>query len=683
MNTSNIAKQPTPMSVPCTDSQAQMRAPLDISVPIEFGEEPDFERGIGNLKRLREEFGVRRVFITGCPGAGLRITGWSDDLSPYERFGDMLARVREAVADTGLEVGWWNAPTVSIAKNGPFQFMVGREGKEALHTPCPLDKSFVEAICLRIRTVAERARPTAILFEDDLHFAGQRDKTNDGWTGPCCYCPLHLAEFARRCGRVFTREELVAATEGDSTSARELRRLFSEMLSDNLLAFGRRIREAVDAVSPETEMGLAGSGNIFRNNGESICYARAIAGPGRPFIRIPASVYLSDGSMVSMLDGLTYALRNFTLCPRDIRRIAEVDTCPHNPFYMPEAMVSALMAITTALGAEGMLFYGAQYLDDPLEYDGYFRVLRRENARLAALRDTVRDLRLAGVRLVGFQIGIVPLAARYGWPATPVGDGPALLDGNAAEALGAEELRALLEAGGVVLDGPAAACATARGLGALIGAEVRPCDPLPAYREQILPAAGDLRVAGRRVYNSTFAAPTPADICDFFSVDNPLPGVEPLVEYRDPSGRPAGTAVYRFAAPSGARIGVVATTLSWNRTSSLFSLRKREVLSELLEWTARREIPVRVADEANVMLLASASDDGKAIVVTVVNLRADIIDGLALLFAPYWMDASVEELASDGAWQKSSAQRTSSRIRRLEGLFAPGIFRVFKFVKQP
>ena len=129
--------------------------------------------------------------------------------------------------------------------------------------------------------------------------------------------------------------------------------------------------------------------------------------------------------------------------------------------------------------------------------------------------------------------------------------------------------------------------------------------------------------------------------------------------------------------------GVVATTLSWNRSVSLFCSRKREVLSELLEWTARREIPVRVADEANVMLLASASDDGNAMVTTVVNLRPDLIDGLDLLFASHWMDASVEELASDGAWRKISAQRTSSRIRRLEGLFAPGIFRVFKFVKKP
>ncbi len=210
-----------------TNLASRIAEPLDISVPFAFPEEASFEKGVDDLRRLREEFGVRRVFITGCPGLGVRITGWSDDLSPYERFGDMIGRVREALADTGLEIGWWNSPTISIAKNGPFQFMVGRGGAEALHSPCPLDESFVDAVCLRIRTVAERGRPTAILFEDDLHFNGQRDKTNDGWTGPCCYCPLHLAEFARRCGRLYTREELVAATEGDSAEAQELRRLYA------------------------------------------------------------------------------------------------------------------------------------------------------------------------------------------------------------------------------------------------------------------------------------------------------------------------------------------------------------------------------------------------------------------------------------------------------------------------
>ena len=665
-----------------TTSSLGSLEPLDISVPFAFREEASFEQGVADLRRLREEFGVRRVFITGCPGLGVRITGWSDDLAPYERFGDLLARVREAVADTGLEVGWWNTPTVSIAKNGPFQFMVGRGGAEALHTPCPLDKAFVEAVCLRIRTVAGRGHPTAILFEDDLHFTGQRDKTNDGWTGPCCYCPLHLAEFARRCGRAYTREELVAATEGDSDEARRLRGLYAEMLGQNLLDFGRSIRDAVDAVSPETEMGMSGSGDIFHNDSAAIKYARVIAGPGRPFIRIPASLYDSDASLVAMVGKVTGALWNFTLCPRDICRIHEMDTYPHNHFYMPDAMVSALMAYATAIGAEGVLFYGAQYLDDPLEEDGYFRVLRREGKKLAALRDAVRDLRLVGVRLVERDTGLVPLAARYGWPVTPLGkgtggtdEGPALLAGGTAD----DAFRALLEKGGVVLDGPAAAYATSRGLGALIGADVRPCDPRPAFREQILPAAGDLPMAGRRVYNMSFAAPTPAQKCDFFAVADPQPGVEPLVEYRDPAGKSAGIAVYRYEAPSGARIGVVATTLPWNRSASVFSARKREVLSDLLEWTARREIPVRVATEDNVMLLANGDDAGTTLVLTVVNLRPDILDGLALKLGEGWTEASVEELDDAGTWNPIDIPPAVSRIRRIPGAFNPGISRVLRF----
>lgn len=656
-------------------------APLDISVPIEFSEEARFENGIGDLRRLRLEFGVRRVFITGCPGLGVRITGWSEDLSPYERFGDMVGRIREAVADTGLEVGWWDSPTISIAKGGPFQFMVGRGGAEALHSPCPLDEAFVDALCLRIRTVAERARPAAILFEDDLHFNGQRDKTNDGWTGPCCYCPLHLAEFSRRCGHSYTREELLAATEGESAPARELRRRYAEMLGQNLLDFGRRIRAAVDAVSPETTMGMSGSSNLFRNDSAAIKYARVIAGPGRPFIRIPASVYDSNASLVSMAESIGHSPWNFTLCPQDICRIHEMDTYPHNRFYMPDAMVSALMAYTTALGAEGFLFYGAQYLDAPLEADGYFRVLQRESRKLAALRDALRGTHLAGVRLVGREPGLMPIVERYGWAFRLDGDGPALLAGDAAAEMDDATLQSLLERGGVVLDGPAAIHATERGFGTLIGAMARPCDPPPAFREQILPAAGELPMQGRRVYNMSFAAPTPAQKCVFTEVADPLPGVEPLVEYRDPAGRPAGIAIYRYAAPSGARIGVLATRLPGNRSASLFSTRKREVLSGLLEWTARRELPARVAEEANVMLVARADECERSLVITVINLRPDILDGLAILLGDGWAEASAEELDGSGEWRPLPPPPSTSRVRRFEGAVAPGISRIFRLTK--
>ena len=186
-------------------------------------------------------------------------------------------------------------------------------------------------------------------------------------------------------------------------------------------------------------------------------------------------------------------------------------------------------------------------------------------------------------------------------------------------------------------------------------------------------------MAGRRVYNMSFAAPTPAQKCDFFAVADPQPGVEPLVEYRDPAGKSAGIAVYRYEAPSGARIGVVATTLPWNRSASVFSARKREVLSDLLEWTARREIPVRVATEDNVMLLANGDDAGTTLVLTVVNLRPDILDGLALKLGEGWTEASVEELDDAGTWNPIDIPPAVSRIRRIPGAFNPGISRVLRF----
>ncbi len=453
------------------------------------------------------------------------------------------------------------------------------------------------------------------------------------------------------------------------------------MLGQNLLDFGRRIRAAVDALSPETEMGMSGSGEIFHNDSAAIKYARVIAGPGRPFIRIPAAIYDSNASLVTLFQNLGAPPWNFTLCPRDICRIHEMDTYPHNRFYMPDAMVAALMAYTTSLGAEGFLFYGTQYLDDPLEDDGYFRVLKRENAKLMALRDAVRDRHLAGVRLVGRETGLTSIVERYGWPFRLDGDGPALLAGSAAGQLDDAALKALLERGGVVLDGQAAANATARGFGELIGAEVRPSKPLPAFREQILPAAGELPMVGRRVYNMSFAAPTPAEKSDFFEVANPRPGVEPLVEYRNPAKQSTGIAVYRYEAPSGARIGVVGMTMPWNRSASLFSTRKREVLADLLEWTARREIPVRIAKEPNVMLLANADNDERTLILTVINLRPDILDGLALKLGDGWADASAEEMDDAGEWHALNLPSAVSRIRRIEGAFAPGISRIFRLTK--
>lgn len=116
---------------------------------------------------------------------------------------------------------------------------------------------------------------------------------------------------------------------------------------------------------------------------------------------------------------------------------------------------------------------------------------------------------------------------------------------------------------------------------------------------------------------------------------------------------------------------------------ALYSVRKREVIANLLEWASGGEIPVRVADERNVEVIANASADGRSIVITVIVLRADVIDRLDLMFAGEWLDAAVEELDAGGIWRTFKTEMTDEcRIRRFGGEFRPGISRIFRLRRE-
>lgn len=655
---------------------------LDVSVPFNFGRCADFESGVRDLRRLRIEFGVRRVFLTGCPGSETRLIGWEPGLERFEAFGGLLAKIRAAVADTGLEVGWWCAPTLACAKNGPFQFMVGESGREALHSPCPLDSRFVNAFCSRIRTVCSRGRPTSILFEDDLHFNGQRDKTNDGWTGPCCYCPLHLAAVSKACGRSYTREELVAALKEKTPEGDRVRRAFAGAKTDSMIAFARAIRQTVDEVSPEITMGMSGNSDLSHGPNDATEYARTIAGRHRPFIRIPCSIYDSCGSFEEMLNWTVRGYRNFLKCPRDIERMHEMDTYPHNRFFMPDAIVSALLAKVVSWGGESVLFYGTQYLDDPLEDDGYFRCLQRENRKLAVLRDELKGgMSLCGVFVPEADSSINFFGARYGLPMSLEQGSVTLLAGHAANSMDVAKLKSLLKRGGVVLDGRCAAIATLRGLAPIMGAEVKASAEFPVAGERVEEIATSPRIPGRRIPNFNFAAPTSAEKspCKTMVAVSGAKA-ETLVSFVDAFGKVYAPSVMRVTTADGRRFGFISTTLTENRSAALFSIRKREVIADLLEWASGQEIPVRVADERNVEVIANSTPDGKTMVVTAIVLRADVIDRLDLQLSETWRMATVEELGADGQWRPFATQPTAwPRIRRFGGEFRPGIARIFRF----
>ncbi|MBQ3341311.1 MAG: acetylxylan esterase [Kiritimatiellae bacterium] len=654
---------------------------LDISVPFSFGLCANFDGGIKALRRLRTEFGVKRVLLTGCPGVRTRIVGWEPGLSQFEEFGDQMARIREAVADIDLEVGWYLGPVLACAKNGPFQFMVGDTGREALHAPCPLDADFLAALCRRIRTVCERGRPSTIMFEDDLHFGWQRDKTNDGWTGLCCYCPLHLAKVAEKCGRHYTREQLIDIMKERTPEAERARRAFDSAKIDSLIAFGKAIRKVVDGVSPEIRMGLCGNSDMSHGRSDASEFARAVAGRYRPLVRIPCSTYDSNGSFEEMLNCVSRGYRSFLKCPRDIERMQELDAYPHNHFFMPDAILSALLAKAVSCGSESVLFYGLHGNDKPIEDDdGYFRCLLRENRRMAVLRDELKGMSPCGVFAPEADPTINFFGARYGFPMSLDRGSTTLLAGSAAETMDSAELEKLLRCGGVVLDGRCAAAATKLGLASVMGAEVSAAAEFPIVHEWSEDVAVSRRVPGRHIMNANFAAPTPAEKSSCAAM-KAVGGAkqETLVGFVDSDGNQYAPSVMRVTTADGRRFGFISTTITGNRSVALFSVRKREVIADLLEWASGGEIPVRVADERNVEVIANESPDGKTMVLTVLVLRADCIDGIDLMFSGEWLNADAEELGYDGKWRTFAVGRTEwRRNRRFGGEFRPGIARIFR-----
>ena len=637
--------------------------PLNIIVPFDFGSCSTYERGLRDLRRLHDEFGVRRVVITGYPGAKMRLAGWTEDMSDADRFGDLLARITHDLSGSGLSVGWWCAPTLRYTMNAPFQRMVAGDGRESPFASCLLDPRASEDLARRIERVAARARPPFILFEDDFNYGPRQ-------AGPaqCCYCRRHLDDVAARCGRAVTREELYAICRNPTEANRAIRLAFAESLRDSLAALGKSIRAAVDRVSPETRMGLCAGRDLARDGGFIIAFARAVAGPGRPFLRIPSTTYASDGSLTRLLGLFGPAAYAFEHIPPDFEAVQELDTYPHNRFFMPDSHLDTYHVLGILHGSQGALYYGTQYSDDPLEQDGYFGILKERRAFLAALREAVRGKPLVGIQTVhtddladprrhqlmdGLSYGHLALA-RLGFPYTSREQPVKLVIGTEASMFSADAARRLLEKGGVLLDAPAAADFTARGLADLIGAHVSTNGKFSVKCERLRPAAGTGRLEGQCIVNLGSAPATADQRCMIAEISGLVAGTETLVDYIGPYGEVLGPSLCRFTNAAGGRVAVMGTALRENRSVALFNYRTREALRVLFGWLGRKPLPVAVADEANVGVWVNAAPDGSETLVTVINLRADAVRDIKLFLAPELQSASVEELGLDGTWHPGS-----------------------------
>lgn len=659
--------------------------PLNPIIPYDLNMGPYGEM-LEAARRMNREYGIKRLLVTG-PNLGVRFDGFPGR-DVYRKIGEGIKRLQNDVADLGMEIGWWCAPSIKCGLNAPYQHIVGVGGSESPHGLCPLDEGMADDLAFKVALVAEITRPFMIQFEDDFELSN-----HPGVKGYGCLCPLHLAEFSRRAGSEYVAAEIEEIFENPTTGNLPLRQLFADVCRDSMAGLAARIRAAVDEVSPETRLCQCEPGCTERDGWLSEAVCRAFAGENtRPAIRVYGTQYYSQNGPATPPAIISHAMYSAEHLPEDFELFHETDTYPHTRYYMSAAHLETLLYGAFAAGVNDSLLYATQYLDNPCEEAGYFEMFQRNRARFDAFRSEVAGCRLCGCGVVhspavqyllraspGNGFGSASqLLGRFGIPYTTRPSDVRIISGcQEASLISDLEVRNMLESGGTLLDAEAARNFASRGFSELLGAEVEPLEELMAMAERILPSADAPRVQGKLLYN--LASVLPASSNEKFVKLHPHYGAEALVEYLDPKDVPISASVLRFTNRAGGRIGILAGTIT--ESAAFYNYRKREVFRRLMEFLDGGDaIPAMALDAPNIWVLCNRAEDGSSILLSIVNLSPDLLESLSLRLSPAWRGHRVQELDEHGAWVHASTTMDGD-ILHLSSDFTCFRTRIFKITR--
>ncbi|MDD4189860.1 MAG: hypothetical protein PHI28_00895 [Mangrovibacterium sp.] len=641
---------------------------IDPIVPFRFyRNRKDFM--LGQMVRMKQQYGLRRFLLT-APMEEVRLTGFPS-VQVYQEIGELLLEVKNKLEPHGIEVGWWCAPSLRSGKGGAFQYITDLSGIVSETSPCPLDPGFREVFSDYVATVVRIARPFMVQFEDDYELSWQPPSVRFG-----CFCPFHLAEFSKRQGRSYSREQLMGIFRTVTPESMALRRSWAVLSRDSLASLAALIRQKVDRIAPETRISLCQSGMADFDGDFTEMVTRAFAGNTRPVVRLYGTSYSSDDAQ-SLPENIFHALYSRQHLPDDFEFLHESDTYPHTRFFMSAAKIKSLMTAAFSYHFDDSLFYATQYLDAPLEEEGYCEMFRAERKRWSALKEVVKDCRVAGCEIVHKPFGHIAnpykggnpgnpsnawiaVAGRFGIPYTSIGGKVKLVSGNLVTTMDDQEIKEMLS-GGVFLDGKAAFHLCEKGWGEWIGADVRPGKEASFCYEGIRSEAGYRNIQGQLMYNLIFA-PAGSEGGSFYEM-NPLGQAERITDFLDQDEKPVVPGLIRFGNKWGGRVAITAFNLEGNRSSAVFNYKKKEIVRQTIEWLGKGPLPVFVTNHPNVFCICNRSDSGSFAVVTLISLCSDPFDSFSLDVSPRWINSTIKLLDESGNWQLVKAERKEGSVK--------------------
>ena len=195
----------------------------------------------------------------------------------------------------------------------PWQLAVKRDGT-SVYRMCPMDGRFLAYITRTCRTFSD-LRPDFFMIDDDTRLV---------WGDtPGCFCPLHLAEFSKRTGRKWTRDEVGDMLDSRNDPAMAAR--WDEVNVDSLRRFFKTIRENFSPEIPGM-ICVTASPHHMQYARE---FAQILASPGqKPVVRGAGAPYHGRGLFHIVNDRCSYA-QQLEFVGKDVVYLQECDTCPH------------------------------------------------------------------------------------------------------------------------------------------------------------------------------------------------------------------------------------------------------------------------------------------------------------------------------------------------------------------
>jgi hypothetical protein len=589
------------------------------------------------------------------------------EMPPYldkiHAYVERFVRLQAALAPEDLSFGFLLQQTLGHGDRNqpispvPFQRMVAADGVVSPACFCPLDEGFAAHLADAVMLMA-RARPDFLLVDDDFRLE---------WHVPgrvTCLCPLHLAALGARTGRTWTREQLVEQAARADETGLALRRQWQEVLDDSLLGLAARIRRTVDAVDPNLRCGFC-SVSIQRLLHERV--ARVLAGKTRPWLRINAPYYGREGFQ-QFPNTLARMQQQQAGIGSDVETMSEADTCPHTRYSMSALSLRAFMTGASLMGLSGHKLWITNTMDWRFEESrAYQDMLRESRAYLEAAARLGQSVTWLGpVALSSGQelwrrpwsasapsiintLGWSTLCGRFGIPFRSHGQGLVMLEGEAPDGFEDDDLRRLLSKG-VLLDGPAAQCLSARGFDDLLGihAEHEPQTRLSLEQfepdQELNGAYAGIRRDGSRGQPNAFTRLTP--LSDAVRIGSWLmrwpwhmsEAIERVAPALTLFENRLGGRVAAYAFPCGGG-GIFTPFLNPARQTQL-----RGVLG----WLSRESLPVAVDHNADVTLFHGICEGEN--VLAVFNLGPDPMTSLRLIWNLPVPNRFLT-LADDGAWQ--------------------------------